>query len=137
MTYSKRITVKLALLVIGLLLFSISRIDWHQDSVQAAANPLVVNSPLGGADANPGDGVCQTSTPGQCTLRAAIEEANADPDADIINFNITGTASFTSGGQSGYTIAPASQLPDITETVVMTAIPSPGRQLTLQSAPSP
>ncbi len=137
MTYSKRITVKLALLVIGLLLFSISRIDWHQDSVQAAANPLVVNSPLGGADANPGDGVCQTSTPGQCTLRAAIEEANADPDADIINFNITGTASFTSGGQSGYTIAPASQLPDITETVVIDGYSQPGATANTAVSPQP
>jgi uncharacterized repeat protein (TIGR01451 family) len=32
-------------------------------------------------DASPGDGFCQTST-GTCTLRAAIEESNASPDAD-------------------------------------------------------
>jgi hypothetical protein len=29
------------------------------------------------ADANPGDGICETVDPGVCTLRAAIDEANA------------------------------------------------------------
>lgn len=33
------------------------------------------------ADANAGDGVCQTATPGECSLRAALEEANALPVA--------------------------------------------------------
>ena len=30
-----------------------------------------------GADASPGDGVCQTSTAGECTLPAALMEASA------------------------------------------------------------
>ncbi|MCL2779897.1 MAG: hypothetical protein FWD74_00080 [Actinomycetia bacterium] len=43
----------------------------------AATKTLVVNSTAwGGPDANPGNGVCATST-GVCTLRAAIEESNA------------------------------------------------------------
>ncbi|WP_218160686.1 beta strand repeat-containing protein [Arsenicibacter rosenii] len=37
---------------------------------------FTVNSTLDGSDANPGDGVCRTSG-GVCTLRAAIQEANA------------------------------------------------------------
>ncbi len=37
---------------------------------------LTVNSTADGADANPGDGVCATST-SLCTLRAAVMEANA------------------------------------------------------------
>lgn len=36
------------------------------------------------------DGVCATAT-GTCTLRAAIEEANASPGNDTIRFSVTGT----------------------------------------------
>lgn len=36
-------------------------------------------------DANPGDGVC-ANTDGECTFRAAFQEANADPDTDTIEF---------------------------------------------------
>ena len=41
-------------------------------------------------DANPGDGICADAS-GNCTFRAAVEEANANnnpTDIDIINFNI-------------------------------------------------
>lgn len=51
---------------------------------------FVVNSTADGADANVGDGVCQTATVGQCTLRAAIQEANANENRDTITFNIAG-----------------------------------------------
>src|SRR5262245_8386667 len=34
-----------------------------------------------GADAYPGDGVCETTTPDECTLRAAVMEANANAAA--------------------------------------------------------
>ena len=40
-------------------------------------NVFIVNSPEDDQDINPGDGVCQTATLGECTLRAAIEETNA------------------------------------------------------------
>ncbi|MCA9952139.1 MAG: right-handed parallel beta-helix repeat-containing protein [Anaerolineales bacterium] len=40
-------------------------------------------------DSNPGNGVCETAF--GCTLRAAIEEANATTAHDTINFNIPGT----------------------------------------------
>jgi CSLREA domain-containing protein len=43
----------------------------------------VVNGNGDAVDANPGDGVCQTATPGVCTLRAAVEEANATSGAVI------------------------------------------------------
>jgi CSLREA domain-containing protein len=46
---------------------------------------FTVNSTADAGDDNPGDGTCATSG-GACTLRAAIEEANSDPDADVINF---------------------------------------------------
>ena len=47
---------------------------------------FVVNSPLDLSDTNPGDGVCRTAA-NNCTLRAAIEEANAYTDFDIITFD--------------------------------------------------
>ncbi len=57
-----------------------------------AAITLVVNSTGDGHDAVPGDGTCQTATAGECTLRAAMEEANALPGADVIDFAIGGPA---------------------------------------------
>ncbi|HRQ64707.1 MAG TPA: hypothetical protein PKZ76_07590 [Xanthomonadaceae bacterium] len=66
-------------------------------AAQASTLMLTVNTTLNIADANPGDGVCQTPTPDQCTLRAAIEEAVASinfPNAITaaeIHFNIPDT----------------------------------------------
>ena len=60
---------------------------WATPSRSAVAAPTAVfnvNSTSDAIDANPGNGVCQTSTVGQCTLRAAIMEANALPGADTI-----------------------------------------------------
>lgn len=42
-----------------------------------------VNSTQDAVDANPGNGVCATAA-GECTLRAAIQEANTDAAADTI-----------------------------------------------------
>lgn len=44
-----------------------------------------VNSTLDERDANPGDGNCTSTPSGLCTLRAAIDEANALAGADTIN----------------------------------------------------
>jgi len=57
----------------------------------AAVNPpLVVNSTGDGSDAVPGNGICATGS-GTCTLRAAIQESNAQAGANTINFSIAGT----------------------------------------------
>ena len=56
----------------------------------AAAKTFTVNVIGDGVDANPGDGLCLTSG-NTCTLRAAIQEANANAGKDTINFNIPGT----------------------------------------------
>ena len=45
-----------------------------------------VNSTLDAVDTNIGDGICATAT-GDCTLRAAIQEANAIPGPDVINLS--------------------------------------------------
>jgi CSLREA domain-containing protein len=52
--------------------------------VAAAPLTFVVNSTAYERDANPGDGACSSTPSGACTLRAAIEEANAHPGADTI-----------------------------------------------------
>lgn len=43
---------------------------------------LAVNTTADGVDADPGDGVCEVSGGGACTLRAAIQEANALANVD-------------------------------------------------------
>ena len=48
-----------------------------------ASDPFVVNSTVDAVDANVGDGVCRAAG-GTCTLRAAIQEANAQPGPDVI-----------------------------------------------------
>ncbi len=53
--------------------------------VPAGAHSFVVNSTLPGADATPGNGVCETAAGnGVCTLRAAIEETNALAGPDLV-----------------------------------------------------
>jgi len=63
-------------------------------------NTLTVNNLGEGADFAPGDGVCETANGnGICTLRAAIQEANALPGCSpfTINFSVTGTITLTNG----------------------------------------
>ena len=57
----------------------------------AAQAPLtwIVNTTSDQGDGNIGNGVCRNGA-GACSLRAAIQEANAHPGPDTINFNIPG-----------------------------------------------
>jgi CSLREA domain-containing protein len=69
----------------------------------AAAAPFTVNDTGDAGDASPGNGVCATAG-AVCTLRAAIQEANALAGADTISFSLG----------AGYpTIQPGSELPAI------------------------
>src|SRR5581483_10030916 len=53
---------------------------------------LTVNNTGDEADATPGDGVCETATGnGVCTLRAALQEANAQAACSPLTINITVT----------------------------------------------
>jgi CSLREA domain-containing protein len=63
---------------------------------------FIVNDLGDASDANPGDGICATAA-AICTLRAALEEANAFAGDDIIGFSVSGT------------ITPATMLPSITD----------------------
>jgi CSLREA domain-containing protein len=78
----------------------------------ASAAAFAVNSTADAPDANPGDGVCATAS-GACTLRAAIQEANALNGADVISVP-AGTYTLTLGAGFGDPIEP----PDPVEPLV-------------------
>ncbi len=101
-------------LVVALLLMSLLAAG------PAHAATFTVNETGDAADANLTDSVCDASTLSgrQCTLRAAIGEANDTPGADTIGFNISG------GGVK--TISPTSALPEITEAVTIDGYSQPG-----------
>ena len=88
----------------------------------AAATTFTVNSTADAADAQIGDGICETAIEGECTLRAAIQEANADENSgevpDEIDFNIP--------SEGIPTIQPASALPAITDPVMIDGYTQPG-----------
>lgn len=74
----------------------------------ALASTFTVESAGDGPDATAGDNACATAS-SECTLRAAIEEANANSNLDTIEFNLPGSGL--------HTIAPASALPAIVNPV--------------------
>ena len=67
--------------------------SWVASSTGLMLN-FVVDSTVDAPDAMPGDGVC-ASVDGACTLRAAIDEANAFPGGSTIAFNLTLPATIT------------------------------------------
>lgn len=83
----------------------------------AHAATFTVNSTADAVDANPGNGVCATAG-GVCTLRAAIQEANALAGADTIVFAVDGTFTLTLTG-SGEDAAATGDL-DITDDLTIT-----------------
>ncbi len=83
---------------------------------------FIVNSTADLQDNDTADDLCDTGViiQGQpeCTLRAALEQANATAGSDLIQFDIAG------GGIQ--TISPASTLPTITESVTIDGASQPG-----------
>src|SRR5215208_683888 len=55
-----------------------------------AATTFTVNSTGDAADSNTADGACDDGA-GNCTLRAAVQQANATAGTDVINATVTGT----------------------------------------------
>jgi hypothetical protein len=92
----KRLAVLIALLI--LVNSSPALISTHAQS----SRNFSVNTPLDRADANIGDGVCQTAVPNQCTLRAAIQEGNVFAGQTFIGVN-------NAGGPMGLSVAGASE----------------------------
>ena len=87
----------------------------------------VVNSTGDNADSNVGDGTCDDGT-GDCTLRAAIEEANAVARLDAIIFSIP------SAGP--HTIQPASALPPITKPATINGYTEQGAAPATRTTPA-
>ena len=77
---------------------------------------FTVNSSGDGGDSNLSDGMCDDGT-GHCTLRAAIEQANAGPGTDSITFSI---------GSGTQTITPSSALPTVTDPLIIDGTTQPG-----------
>jgi CSLREA domain-containing protein len=100
-----------ALVIAGLLLVA---------ARPAYAATFTVNVTGDGADLNLANGACDASPSrgSQCTLRAAIQEANDTAGEDTIRFNIPGTGVKT--------IKPSSELPAITESVTIDGYTQPG-----------
>ena len=81
--------------------------DFELYSKEPFTFEFTVNSTGDGADSSTTDATCDDGS-GNCTLRAAIEQANA-LSSGVIMFNISGTGT--------QTISPASALPTITKPV--------------------
>lgn len=90
----------------GLITLSAVPPDLMQTTAHAAA-AFTVNSPGDGADSNTADGTCNDGA-GNCTLRAALEQANSQPGTDTINFQI---------GTAVQTIVLGAALPDVSDPV--------------------
>lgn len=107
------------------------------ETAHAIGSVLTVTGYGDFSDLNPGDGVCDTLSAlagDQCSLRAAIEELNAqgpDPSGDPhrINFNIViGTGPFI--------ITPATPLPEITVPVQIRGQSQPGATCPTDNSPA-
>lgn len=94
MTINRSLSRNLSIVAVGVLLVALFSV--YLPVAHAAA--FTVNSLTDAVDAAPGDGACLTAG-GVCTLRAALEEANALAGADTIDFSVTGTISLTLGTQ--------------------------------------
>ncbi len=94
-------------------------------AVPEAAMTFTVTTAIDLSDETPGDGLCAprlaTGSVGPCTLRAAIQEANANAGVDTIVFNIG------SGTQS---VLVFSALPAITEPLNLIGTPPAGAPAT-------
>ena len=70
--------------MVGLALVSSVVMTYTPIDTAFAATTFTVNSTVDAVDTNPGDGACSTGA-GSCSLRAAIQEANALSGPDTVN----------------------------------------------------
>lgn len=101
--------------LLGLIALPAGALNFMQPAAYAAAG-FTVNSTGDGADSNTADGICNDGA-GNCTLRAALEQANALPGADTINFRI---------GTGVQTIVLGAVLPDVSDPVIIDGTTQPG-----------
>lgn len=96
---------------------------------QLLNSTVIVNSTSNGADNNPGDSLCDTGALNsqgdpECTLAAAITEANASTYVDAVSFAIPATD--TGHNLGVWTITPTGPIPEVTEQAVVDARTQPG-----------
>lgn len=101
---------------------------------------VVVNSTGDGSDATPGDDLCSTGGTNsegdsECTLRAAIQEANASSMVNRITFSMPTTEAGHDGGV--WTIAPAAGLDPLTRPIVIDATTQAGHTTNTTEFPDP
>lgn len=129
MTAAKiKITSLLFLITVAMLFGAIARPRTAQAADNNFSNGITVDSVFDTPDDNVGDGICDDGD-GNCTLRAAIEEANDAPDADTIGFNIAGSGVKT--------IQLNSVLPNISSPLTIDGYSQPGSQVNTAVSPLP
>lgn len=127
----KRNRSRLKIIIAFSMFFAVGIFIQYPKTAQAASATFIVNSVNDGVDANNGDGVCETSTASECTLRAAIEQANTNgnpSDQDKITFNIAGTGLHTITTSAQFTISESLEVDGYTQS---------GAVANLQAWPAP
>ena len=116
-----------ALALVGLLLAELIAASFLLISTPAYADDIFTVNRTGDAKDRTIDGTCDTSRKRgkQCTLRAAIEEANATTAADAIRFRIPTSAPNCDAATGVCTISPASAL-KITDPTTINGYSQPG-----------
>jgi CSLREA domain-containing protein len=109
---------RLVRIALGLMMVASTLVAVVLPPSPASAASFTVNTVGDAPDVVPGNGVCESATPGDCSLRAALQEANALAGSDTIGFNIPG------GGVQ--TIVPTTPLPAITDPVTINGYTQPG-----------
>ena len=89
------------------------------EPARSASTTFTVNSVDDDVDADIGDGECETATANECTLRAAIQEANSTADADTITFDIGGAAVVKTIDVGSSDTASGQSLPEIIQPVTI------------------
>ena len=102
-----------------------------QHQVEVLPAPLIVNSTDDESDLDLIDGLCDTGQVNfegdpECTLRAAIEQANALPNTDAIHFDIPNGDGGHTLAPFAWTMTPGSQYPYIQHPVEIDATTQPG-----------
>src|SRR2546421_4403906 len=123
----RRVSALAFVLALSVCLFGPDRLSGRFAPKAAAASTFTINSTGDGPDSNAADGACDDGT-GHCTLRAAIQQANATPGTDTINFQIPATDPGRNATTGVFTISPASPLPTIIDPVVINGYSQPGAQ---------
>jgi CSLREA domain-containing protein len=99
---------RFALILITLVVCLSPVLAQNRKPLTVVSNTFVVNNTGDANDNSAGDGSCATST-SVCTLRAAIQEANAVAGADTITFSISGVINLfvasSEDGESALTIS--------------------------------